>query len=169
MTEVPQFQSTGTPTGFAAGTGVAGQAPPGATADPRAVVGRRIVAALLDLLVLTVVASLLAVVFGGASAGGGEIGFQLSGAPALLMFVVGFGYYIVLEGMRGQTLGKMALGIKVLRADGGPAGWGAVVGRNLLRIVDGFFFYLVGLIVMLATQRKQRVGDVAAKTIVVRA
>lgn len=49
-----------------------------------------------------------------------------------------------------------------------PASWGAVVVHNLLRIVDGIFFYLVGLIVMLATQRKQRVGDLAAKTVVVR-
>lgn len=43
----------------------------------------------------------------------------------------------------------------------------SVSGRNLLRVVDGPFFYVVGLIVMLAT-RTQRVGDLAAETIAIR-
>lgn len=136
--------------------------------DLRAAVGRRIAAGILDLVVLSVLSFLLASMFGGATAGGGEVGFQLTGGPALLLFALGFGYYIVLEGLVGQTLGKMALGIRVVSQDGSRAGWGAVVVRNLLRIVDGFFFYLVGLIVMLSTARKQRVGDLAAKTMVVR-
>lgn len=88
--------------------------------------------------------------------------------PRRKKVVLGFGYYIVLEGLVGRTLGKMALGIRVVSQDGGRASWGAVVVRNLLRIVDGFFFYLVGLIVMLSTARKQRVGDLAARTMVVR-
>lgn len=138
------------------------------SADPRAAVGRRIVAALLDLVILSILSFVLASMFGGATAGGGEVGFQLTGGPALLMFVLGFGYYIVFEGVRGQTPGKMALGIRVTSVDGSRASWGAITGRNLLRIVDGVFFYLVGLIVMLSTSRKQRVGDLAAKTVVVR-
>lgn len=141
---------------------------PGALGDPKAAVGRRIVAGILDLLVLSVLAFALASLFGGATAGGGEVGIQLTGGPAVLMFALGFGYYIAFEGLRGQTPGKMVLGIRVISADGARASWGAIVIRTLLRIVDGFFFYLVGLIVMLATSRKQRVGDLAAKTIVVR-
>lgn len=136
--------------------------------DPKEVVGRRIGAALIDLVILGILSFLLAAMFGGATAGGGEVGFQLTGAPALLLMALGVGYYIVLEGLRGQTLGKMVLGIKVVADDGAPASWGAVTIRTLLRIVDGFALYLVGLIVMLASPRKQRVGDMAAKTLVVR-
>ncbi|MEX0658496.1 MAG: RDD family protein [Egibacteraceae bacterium] len=143
--------------------------PPAGSGGPEQVVGRRIGAALIDLVVLMVLSFLVATLFGGASAGGGEVGFALTGGPALMLMAAIPAYYIILEGLRGQTVGKMLLGIRVVAADGTPAGWGAVVVRTLLRIVDGFFFYLVGLIVMLASPRKQRVGDMAAKTLVVRA
>ena len=45
---------------------------------------------------------------------------------------------------------------------------GAVVIRNLLRIVDGLFGYLVGFIVVLVSQMRRRLGDMAAHTLVVR-
>ena len=55
--------------------------------------------------------------------------------------------------------------LRVVRADGRPAGMGEVAVRTVLRVIDN---YLVGLIVMLATgERRQRIGDLAAGTIVV--
>lgn len=170
MADTRPFENTLPPPGGApqAGPGGAQPVPPVPGGGPETVVGRRIGAALIDLVVLGVLSFLVAALFGGASAGGGSVGFELTGGPALVLMAVVLGYYIVLEGVRGQTLGKMALGIKVVAADGGPASVTAVVIRTLLRIVDGFFFYLVGLIVMLASPRKQRVGDMAAKTLVVR-
>lgn len=166
MSEATQSDRTA-PAGGAS-TGQHAPAPGAAaplTADPRAAVGRRIGAGLLDLVALWILAMIVSAAFGGTT---GAMSFELTGGPALVLFALAFAYYIVPEGLRGQTPGKMLVGIKVLAADGSPAGWGAVVVRNLLRIVDGIFFYLVGLIVMLSTQRKQRVGDLAAKTIVVR-
>lgn len=170
MTDAPQYRDTvPPPEGPQPDAAYQPPAHPVGAGDPTEVVGRRIGAAILDLVILGVLSMLLASLFGGATAGAGEVGFQLTGGPALLLFVVCFGYYAGLEGLRGQTLGKMALGVKVVSADGGPASWSAVLIRTVLRIVDGFFFYLVGLIVMLASPRKQRVGDMAGKTLVVRA
>jgi uncharacterized RDD family membrane protein YckC len=46
--------------------------------------------------------------------------------------------------------------------------WQASIIRNLLRIVDGFFFYLVGAIVVWVSKGRQRLGDMAAHTLVVK-
>lgn len=170
MTDAQQYENTVPPAGEYYPDPAYQPPPPhlAGAGDPKAAVGRRIVAAIIDLVILGALSMLVASLFGGATVGGGEIGFQLTGAPALLLFVVCFGYYIAFEGLRGQTPGKMALGVKVVAADGGPPGWNAVVIRTVLRIVDGFFLYLVGLIVMLSSPRKQRLGDMAGKTLVVR-
>lgn len=78
-------------------------------------------------------------------------------------------YYIILEGTVGQTVGKMLLGIQVVREGTGQApGMGAATIRTLLRIIDGFFFYLVALIVVLVSGKNQRLGDMVANTLVVR-
>lgn len=77
-------------------------------------------------------------------------------------------YYFALESGGGQTVGKKLLKLRVLRADGRPAGMREITVRTVLRVVDGVGGYIVGLIVMLATgQRRQRLGDLAAGTIVV--
>jgi uncharacterized RDD family membrane protein YckC len=78
-------------------------------------------------------------------------------------------YYTLLEGYLGQTVGKMLLGIKVVREDTGEVpGIGAAAIRNVLRVVDGLFGYLVGFIAVLASSKRQRLGDMAAHTLVVR-
>src|SRR3954453_15334160 len=60
--------------------------------------------------------------------------------------------------------------IRVVREDGSPAGMRDVAVRTILRVIDGIFFYLVGLIVMIATgERRGRLGDLAAGTKVVSA
>jgi uncharacterized RDD family membrane protein YckC len=125
-------------------------------------VGIRFVAVIIDSVILMVVGWVLATIFGGASA----TGFELNGAPALLLFLIGFGYYIVLETIAGGTLGKLAVGIRVYTVDGRPISWGASAIRNVLRIVDGFFFYLVGAIMVWTSDKKQRLGDRAAQTVV---
>jgi uncharacterized RDD family membrane protein YckC len=84
------------------------------------------------------------------------------------MFLVLWAYPIVLEGLWGQTLGKKALGLKVVAADGAPVGWLAVIVRNLLRTVDMLpFGYAVGLISGLFDPYGRRLGDLVAGTLVV--
>ncbi len=76
-------------------------------------------------------------------------------------------YYFALESGGGHTVGKRLLRLRVVRSDGSEAGLREVGVRTVLRVVDGLFAYLVGLAVMPATgQRRQRLGDLAAGTVV---
>ena len=86
---------------------------------------------------------------------------------ALLWFLA---VHVVLQGITGGSLGKLASGVRVVQADGSPPGIGRALVRSLFWVVDGIpcCAPLVGLITMLATSRKQRVGDLVAKTFVVR-
>jgi hypothetical protein len=88
----------------------------------------------------------------------------------LAIFVIGFGYGMVTEWWwRGQTLGKRMLKLRVVDATGLRLQPTQVIIRNLLRAVDGLpVFYVVGGLVALFSKRHQRLGDLAANTIVVR-
>jgi uncharacterized membrane protein SpoIIM required for sporulation/uncharacterized RDD family membrane protein YckC len=78
-------------------------------------------------------------------------------------------YHPVLEvAMRGRTPGKRIAGIHIVARDGGSPGIGALLTRNVFRIVDSFpLFYPVGLITTMITQDQVRVGDIAAGTVLV--
>jgi uncharacterized RDD family membrane protein YckC len=133
------------------------------------VTGRRILATIVDAIVFSVIFWVLALLFGGTSAEGGSVAFSLGGLGSLLYIVVVFAYYTLLEGYLGQTLGKMLLGIKVVREDSGEVpGLGATAIRTVLRIIDGLFAYLVAFITVLVSRKNQRFGDMAAHTLVVR-
>jgi uncharacterized RDD family membrane protein YckC len=56
----------------------------------------------------------------------------------------------------------------VLKADFTPCGLSAGFLRNLLRIADAFFYYLVAAISLAGTVKWQRIGDLVADTVVVR-
>ncbi len=81
-----------------------------------------------------------------------------------------FGLLVVLQGFTGWTPGKLVTGIRTVREDGRPPGFVKALLRWLLWIVDGFpyFLPLVGFITGLTTVGHRRVGDMAAKTFVVR-
>lgn len=78
------------------------------------------------------------------------------------------GYHVVLEGTFGRTPGKRLFGLVVTGADGSPCGPRAALVRNLLRVVDGAAFYLVGVAVVVLTDGDRRVGDHVAGTRVAR-
>src|SRR5690606_31901397 len=86
-------------------------------------------------------------------------------------FFVDWGYGIVLEYYwRGQTLGKRLLGLRVMDEQGLHLTFSQVAVRNLLRVFDSIpVFYAVGGLAMVLSPRRQRLGDLAANTIVVRA
>ncbi len=68
----------------------------------------------------------------------------------------------------GQTIGKMILKIKVVRVDGAPTEWYNLFVRWMLRIVDiWLFFSSIGVVSILLSDKKQRVGDAAAGTVVI--
>ena len=140
--------------------------------DRTEVLGRRIAAALLDLVLLGLLFVVLGVLIGDSESGDGNASVNLEGGGAILFFALTLLYYGVTEAMTGQTLGKRLLGVRVVSAaDGSKPSAGQIAGRTLLRMIDALpFAYLLGLIVVLATgRRRQRIGDLAAGTTVVAA
>jgi uncharacterized RDD family membrane protein YckC len=128
-------------------------------------IGLRLVATIIDTVVMFIVMYVVALATGNTTSDG----FSMSGAPAFLGFIVWALYYVGMEATSGATIGKMAVGIKVVRADGSsPIGWGPALIRNVLRIVDGLFVYVVGAIFVMTSPTKQRLGDRVANTVVVR-
>lgn len=93
------------------------------------------------------------------------------GVLVLVTFTLAWSYFVLLEWLwQGQTIGKRLYGLRVIRDDGAPAGFVAVLVRNLMRIVDFLpAFYGLGLLTIIVTSRSQRLGDIAAGTYVVRA
>ena len=84
----------------------------------------------------------------------------------LVFFSLWFNYFAFCEWRWGQTIGKNATGIEVRSIDGARRlTYGQASIRNLLRLVD---FFVVGEVMIAATRRKQRLGDLAAKTVVLR-
>lgn len=85
-------------------------------------------------------------------------------------FLITIGYGITTEWYwRGQTIGKRLLGLRVMDIRGLRLKGNQVIIRNLLRFVDSLpFFYFIGGTVSLFSRHAQRLGDIAANTIVVR-
>ena len=137
------------------------------------VIGRRVLATIIDLVLLGIATSIFtapgalmdALADGRISDGFSDVLFSFGGLAGLL---VAFAYFAIMEGQYGQTLGKMVLGIRVVGDDGSPIGTRAAVLRTLMRIVDGIGTYLVAFVV-LVSGKNQRLGDMVAKTLVVRA
>jgi len=71
------------------------------------------------------------------------------------------------EGASGATPGKWLFGIRVMGTDLKPCGFGRAFVRNILKFVDGFFNFMVGVMVVALSLNWQRVGDMAARTVVV--
>ena len=117
---------------------------------------KRVGAGLVDLLVLFFVGFLI-----------GALGGGYTPAAGLVSVAWGLYYYFALEALTGQTLGKKLMGLRVANADGSPPEIRQIAVRSALRLVDGLGLYVVGLVAMLATgERRQRLGDLAAGTII---
>ena len=131
--------------------------------------GTRFVAQAVDLFLLAIVA-----------AAGGVVLFQLatvlpgSDLPLILLIFFAFsllwGYFVALEAIwSGQTPGKRLLRLRVVGLRGEPITLSQAAVRNLLRPVDFLpVYYGVGIITIFASTRSQRLGDMAAGTVVVR-
>jgi uncharacterized RDD family membrane protein YckC len=87
-----------------------------------------------------------------------------------IVFVVNWGYFTLFEAFwNGRTPGKRVAKIRVIQRSGRSIGLVESMARNLVRYVDQLpFFYAVGVIAMFVTRQHQRLGDLAAGTLVVR-
>ena len=133
-------------------------------------IGSRALAALIDMAILlgVLVAGVLLLALLA------RIGVRLgSWAEAVLLlagFALWYGYFTFFEGLRaGQTPGKRATGIRVVRDTGHPVTLAAAATRNLVRVAD--FLpppYLLGTVLVALHPRAKRLGDMVAGTVVVR-
>jgi uncharacterized RDD family membrane protein YckC len=136
-------------------------------------VGVRLAAQAVDAAFLLLVFILVSYAAYLVMAGAGEfaiVGEEPSSLPFWVAFLSGsFLYYWIGEGVWGRTLGKRLFDLRVVRADGAPAGLGRALVRTLLRPVDALpAAYVLGACVIWLTRRDQRLGDLAAGTVVVR-
>ena len=158
MTMHDELLETAVPAGFDADDESSNAA---SRPDP-APMKRRSLAALIDLVPLSIVAYTL-------RDEGGQAGMlTLSNGRLLLATLISMTYYLASEAITGTTPGKGLLGLKVVGDDGARPGFKAVVLRTFFRLVDGFpVLYLVGFVAAVAGPHRQRVGDRVANTHVV--
>ncbi len=123
----------------------------------------RLLAYLLDLAIRTSVLVAVGILLALAGATFG-LGLWL-----LLLFAMEWAYGVILEARwHGRTVGKRVLGLRVIGADGLPAGWGQCALRNVLRTADWLpVGFAAGLTAMLLSGGFRRLGDLAAGTLVV--
>ncbi|HEX5369369.1 MAG TPA: RDD family protein [Dehalococcoidia bacterium] len=148
------------------------QAPESSAVKRDHVLESRIIAAAIDIVVLVGIGMIVTAVTGGielsdkSSDTGGTV--SLSGASFWLFIMVIGLYYFIQETRTGQTLGKRIMKVRVVALDGELTRANVLV-RTLLRIVDFLpFLYLLGVILVLVTPQHQRLGDMAARTVVIR-
>ncbi len=91
------------------------------------------------------------------------------GAGTLLIWLLAaLGYFFVTEGFWSTSAGKWLMGLVIVRVDGSDPGLRAAGIRTVARLVDGLCFYAVGAVFMWSSERRQRLGDRLAGTLVVR-
>ena len=126
--------------------------------------GKRILGGIIDIIVIVIFVIIWSMLFGSNVNGM----YTVTGLPALIETLVPILYFIIMEATTGKTIGKYIVKTKVVNAQGGKISWGQSIGRNLMRIIDGLFIYLVAVIAIAASKDKQRLGDMVAKTYVVK-
>jgi len=127
----------------------------------------RCLACFIDQLCIQAVLTLLGLVIGLLAV----INFNLAIAFFFIgYFIISIGYGILFEwAWRGQTIGKRLLRLRVMDVEGMRLQFNQIVVRNLLRFVDSLpAFYFVGGVTCWLNSKCQRLGDIAANTVVIR-
>lgn len=130
-------------------------------------VGERILAFLIDLLIFSIYFYLVEVI---SDLMGSAISdnWTVFGLQQLLLLPVMFYSLYMHILFNGRTIGKMVLKTRVVKIDGSPVHWSNYLVLWMLRIVDIWIFSgAVGLLSILFSERRQRVGDFAAGTVVI--
>ncbi|RNC88558.1 MAG: RDD family protein [Allomuricauda sp.] len=130
-------------------------------------IGERIIAFLIDGFILYLYAILVNTI-------GDAIGYVYEdrwtqrGLVALIFLPAMFYSLLMHSIFNGRTVGKMLLKMRVVRLDGTPVHWSNYLVRWMLRLVDIWIFLgSIGLLTILFTERRQRLGDAAAGTVVI--
>lgn len=136
-------------------------------------VGSRGIAKIVDLFVQLFAMSLLLYVvlagFAATSSTGAESGVWAAVASILIIFLVIIGYPIAMEAMwNGRTLGKAAMGLRVVTREGAPTRFRHAFLRGIIGLVEVYAFTFICVLTTAMSRNNQRVGDMAAGTIVMR-
>ncbi len=133
----------------------------------------RCIAWLIDSIVLGIVTFAVSVLVTlAASIAGSPLPALFNGSSVLIealgALIVQFAYFTALEGTYGQTLGKFVSEIKVVNEDGSRVGYKAAALRTILRLIDFLpILYGVGALLIWSSDKRQRLGDIVAHTIVI--
>lgn len=170
--EVPADAKFCTNCGASLGVSIPGAPPPPPSGyispSPLADLGSRIVGGLIDYIIIGIIAAVLSFLALAPLMMGG-FGWGWFGSIFGVQFLLWLIYFTYFEGTSGQTIGKKFAHIKVVKEDGSRCEFGSALVRSILRIVDSLpFIYILGIILIAATDKKQRLGDMLAKTIVVK-
>jgi len=148
--------------------------PEGVALDfPLAGVGSRFTSALIDLTIqlsiLGCVVFVLAFIVGAVDAAGVGTGFAIA-LFSIATFLCIYGYDIAFLTLRsGQTPGKEVMGLRVVLEGGLPVDFKAATIRTVLGLIDGpLTLFIVGTVSIIVSPRNQRLGDIAAGTLVIR-
>jgi uncharacterized RDD family membrane protein YckC len=127
----------------------------------------RFLAWFIDVMIIAVLTKLLGAVLGFIGLLSVDLALAVMTAG---FFLLQFGYAAALEWLwRGQTVGKRLFRLRVMDAQGMRLQFSQVMIRNLLRVADFLpAGYLVGGIACLVSRHAQRLGDLAANTVVIR-
>ena len=134
-----------------------------------AAVPSRLLAGVIDSLIQLVLFFAVSIIAGAVSS---SVSSAATAAITIVLFVtVSVGYPVILESLlRGRTPGKMALGLRVVRDDGGPIGFRHAFVRGLTGAFlerPGVTFYMGAIFTMLLNGNGKRIGDLLAGTVVV--
>lgn len=140
---------------------------------------RRIIGGIIDYAMLMVFAMILAIIFGTDWRFAAFLTFltppttsdlfgQIALVPSIIFAILFLGYFMLFESIARTSVGKTIMGMTIVKEDGTPIGVREALIRTLFRGTDGApFWYITGLIAILLSPTRQRIGDHLAQAIVV--
>jgi len=141
--------------------------------------GRRITGGIIDYVVLMLLAIVIALIFGCdwryatfftfvTSNSSTSLITQIQIIPTIISAILYLGYFIIFEGIARTSVGKTLMSMTIVKEDGNPIGFREAIIRTLFRGIDGApLWYITGLIVILLSPTRQRIGDHAGQAVVV--
>lgn len=135
--------------------------------DTKPYIGRRIAAGTIDYAIIYAFASVISLVFVSFRQ---DIPYLLEETPIIILAIVWLFITIGIEISVGATIGNLILGLKAIPMNGQYRKLTFIesLKRHIMDPVDMIFFGLVGVIVIKNTEKNQRIGDLWAKTIVIK-
>ena len=133
--------------------------------EPKRYLGLRIAATLIDYGIYFTVIVIYIMMFGDKN---DEGGYTLNGAPALLIVIFWFLYFVVLEAISQATPGHDILKLVVVRTKGDRISFTDALKRRIVDMIDIAFYGIPAIICICNTPKFQRMGDLWADTVVVK-